>query len=310
MRRLRYLLMLLLALHALGMAGLDASCNYAKNGGGIFGDACTGDGIQKYKYNGKELDCTHGLDTYDYGARMYDAALPVWDRPDPLAHKYYHVSPYVYCGNNPVNRMDSDGMEVHPADSAAFSVILNTINQNEREFVVLNKAGSIDYATMQSHKSESGNYNALMALAGSDLIFNIYIQEHYTFMDNNGIIKENQTLSYCEPDNEFVDLSFNSPSGLTTGETGKYGVTLLPEKGTSGVNSCDKAAHIYIHPSLSKLGKAEALSHELYGHGYLFNQYRDRNISKHDYRNTKIEHNMLLRERIKKARMETVSHFK
>ena len=103
--------MLLLAFRALGVARLDASRNYVKTGGGIFGDACTGDGIQKYKYNGKELDRTHGLDTYDYGARMYDAALPVWDRPDPLAHKYYHVSPYAYCGNDPIIFFDSKGEE-------------------------------------------------------------------------------------------------------------------------------------------------------------------------------------------------------
>ena len=67
--------MLLLAFRALGVAGLDASRNYAKTGGGIFGDACTGDGVQKYKYNGKELDRTHGLDTYDYGACMYDETI-------------------------------------------------------------------------------------------------------------------------------------------------------------------------------------------------------------------------------------------
>jgi hypothetical protein len=29
----------------------------------------------------------HGLNTYDYGARQYYAALPVWDRVDPLAEK-------------------------------------------------------------------------------------------------------------------------------------------------------------------------------------------------------------------------------
>ena len=67
--------MLLLAFRALGVAGLDVTCNYAKTGGGIFGDACTSDGVQKYEYNGKKLDRTHGLDTYDYGARMYDETI-------------------------------------------------------------------------------------------------------------------------------------------------------------------------------------------------------------------------------------------
>ena len=29
-------------------------------------------GLQPYKYNGKELDRMHGLNTYDYGARQHD----------------------------------------------------------------------------------------------------------------------------------------------------------------------------------------------------------------------------------------------
>ena len=54
---------------------------------------------QPYKYNGKELDLMHGLNTYDYGARQYNPVLPVWDRVDPLAEKYYSISPYAYCAN-------------------------------------------------------------------------------------------------------------------------------------------------------------------------------------------------------------------
>jgi len=29
---------------------------------------------------------------------------------DPLVEKYYLISPYAYCHNNPVNRIDPDGM--------------------------------------------------------------------------------------------------------------------------------------------------------------------------------------------------------
>jgi len=64
---------------------------------------------QRYKYNGKEFDELHGLNTYDYGARQYAPLLPLWDRVDPLAEKYYGVSPYAYCANNPVVFVDSDG---------------------------------------------------------------------------------------------------------------------------------------------------------------------------------------------------------
>ena len=51
-------------------------------------DAATGSAIPQYKYNGKELDVTHGLNTYDYGARQLDPILGRWDRMDPLAEKY------------------------------------------------------------------------------------------------------------------------------------------------------------------------------------------------------------------------------
>ena len=65
--------------------------------------------MQPYKYNGKELDRMHGLDAYDYGARQYDPILARWDRIDPLCEKYYDVSPYAYCHNNPVKYLDPDG---------------------------------------------------------------------------------------------------------------------------------------------------------------------------------------------------------
>ena len=65
--------------------------------------------LQPYKYNGKELDLMHGLNTYDYGARQYDPILAKWDRVDPLAEKYYPLSPYVYCKDNPINSIDPDG---------------------------------------------------------------------------------------------------------------------------------------------------------------------------------------------------------
>ena len=46
--------------------------------------ASKGSDVQPYKYNGKELDLMHGLNTYDYGARQHDPILARWDRIDPL----------------------------------------------------------------------------------------------------------------------------------------------------------------------------------------------------------------------------------
>ena len=88
--------------------------------GGIFNDDGLNTGLQQYKYNGKELDRVAGLNTYDYGARQYFSALPVWDRVDPKCEKYYNISPYAYCANNPVNRIDVDGKDWFYTRSGTF----------------------------------------------------------------------------------------------------------------------------------------------------------------------------------------------
>lgn len=79
--------------------------------GGIIGGKSTYPEYQSYKNNDKELDRTYGLEWYDVHARQYDPVVPSWHAIDPLAEKYYYISPYAYCANNPVNAVDIDGKE-------------------------------------------------------------------------------------------------------------------------------------------------------------------------------------------------------
>ena len=57
--------------------------------GGLMGDSHNAT-TQPYKYIGKELDRTHGLDWYDHGARHYDPVTGRWNVMDALAEKYYN----------------------------------------------------------------------------------------------------------------------------------------------------------------------------------------------------------------------------
>ena len=64
---------------------------------------------QPYKYGGKEFIELHGYDSYDFDSRMYYPALCRFMTMDPLCEKYYSISPYAYCNNNPVKYVDPDG---------------------------------------------------------------------------------------------------------------------------------------------------------------------------------------------------------
>lgn len=77
--------------------------------GGVYGDLGYNSELQRNKYIGKEFDHTSGLDWYDHGARMYDAAKGSWDRVDFLCEKNTSSSIYGYCHNNPILFVDPDG---------------------------------------------------------------------------------------------------------------------------------------------------------------------------------------------------------
>jgi RHS repeat-associated protein len=73
-------------------------------------------GLQERKYNGKEFIEMNGYDTYDYGARGYYPAMGRFTSVDPLAEKYYSISPYAYCKGNPVKFIDPNGMDWFVSD--------------------------------------------------------------------------------------------------------------------------------------------------------------------------------------------------
>ena len=72
---------------------------------------------QPYLYNGKEFIEAHGLNEYDSQARMYYATIMRTTTMDPMAEKYYHISPYAWCGNNPIAFVDPDGRHVWKFDT-------------------------------------------------------------------------------------------------------------------------------------------------------------------------------------------------
>ena len=64
--------------------------------------------LPKYSFNAKELDEETGM--YYYEARYYKP--PVFTSRDPMFEKYFWMTPYAYCANNPVKYVDPSGEEI------------------------------------------------------------------------------------------------------------------------------------------------------------------------------------------------------
>jgi RHS repeat-associated protein len=62
--------------------------------------------IPKYSFNAKELDEETGM--YYYEARYYNP--PIFISRDPLMSEKSWLTPYHYCSNNPIGRVDPSGM--------------------------------------------------------------------------------------------------------------------------------------------------------------------------------------------------------
>ena len=67
-----------------------------------------GDYESPYRYGGKEWNAT--TSTYDFEARYLSPSFHRFTTMDPLCEKYYGISPYAYCANDPVNLVDPEGM--------------------------------------------------------------------------------------------------------------------------------------------------------------------------------------------------------
>jgi RHS repeat-associated protein len=67
----------------------------------------------RYIFSAKEKQTIRDLGWIDFSARMYaNCEMPIFTTQDPLAEKYYSISPYAYCAGNPVKYVDPDGREL------------------------------------------------------------------------------------------------------------------------------------------------------------------------------------------------------
>ena len=136
--------------------------------GGVIADLGTPTTGQPYKFGGKELMTANGLNEYDFGARQYYTAIPGFTRIDPMAEKYPCLSPYLYCANNPVNKVDPTGTDSWTLDEMG-NIILYIVTDKYDEIIAINRKnedihiwkgeyGSISKQSNINSRDDDGDY--------------------------------------------------------------------------------------------------------------------------------------------------------
>ena len=102
-------------------------------------------GNSSYLWCGKELQQFIDISWYDSVARFLTTD-GVFTSPDPICEKYYHISPYAYCGGDPINFIDPKGEDNYYFDDKGYFEIEKTddlydrlIFNNNNEIIINDK---------------------------------------------------------------------------------------------------------------------------------------------------------------------------
>jgi RHS repeat-associated protein len=118
--------------------------------------------IPKYSFNAKELDEENGM--YYYSARYY--APPTFISRDPLFEKYPSISPYTYCGNNPMKYVDPDGNAIRAVGTEANNAFKNyllsfkgvTKDNMRNAFSLAKSSDNFYFSNATTYKQFSSNF--------------------------------------------------------------------------------------------------------------------------------------------------------
>ena len=191
--------------------------------GALMGSSQNGE-VQRYKYNGKELDRLNGLDWYDYGARNYDAALVRWNGVDEKSSEYCSIGHYVYCSNNPVRIIDPDGKKMVLVGSYAQRMsFLQVLQKLTNDNLLMNRKTGIVSLSGKPRWSNRGKKLPVGTGLIRDIIANKHTLKIQRSADKNKEDTTNKKAGRTKGKGSDAIVSFNKNRGTPIGVAGKNG---------------------------------------------------------------------------------------
>ena len=164
--------------------------------------------IPKYSFNAKELDEETGM--YYYEARYYKP--PVFTSRDPMFEKYFWMTPYAYCANNPVKYVDPSGEEVIEQDGGG------------KNYEPKDRKKTSYTLSQQNSKYNTSPYSSSQSVSKTTTIttaWSIRTNPLVTASINKSTTNEDTKLLNVD-NNTITTYSLNSPSTIT--QTSEYQV--------------------------------------------------------------------------------------
>ena len=155
------------------------------------------------------------MNWYDFGARWFDVAgVPMWTSVDPLAEKYYNVSPYVYANNNPVRFIDPNGEDWTDCDG---NILDNT---EDIKVFIFYSADFADQAKVQYNDAieQYGKGAVAMSLTSTE-------KEFATDWENMGGTDIQNVMIMTHGKNQSITLDEKGFEQLTSIANGKTNIS-------------------------------------------------------------------------------------
>ncbi len=106
---------------------------------------------QRYLFGGKEREHAGGRNSTDFGPRSLTPSGS-WSAADRMSESFYPLSPFSYCGGDPINRVDRNGM---------WSIKVSASENREKHpyavFSVFDRSGNTIYKTVVKVKGQHRN---------------------------------------------------------------------------------------------------------------------------------------------------------